>query len=77
MNASVRTLAQGSPALGGLAAGLSGSLIGLHATLWLGSIGYAAALIPVLASPVPRLRSLPQRPIPIADTLPDNGLKPE
>jgi MFS family permease len=77
MNASVRTLAQGSPALGGLAAGLSGSLIGLHATLWLGSIGYAAAVIPVLASPIPRLRSLPQRPIPVADTLPDNGLKPD
>jgi MFS family permease len=62
MNASARTLVYGSVSLGGLAAGVSGSLIGLHATLWVGAIGYAATLIPILASPLPRLRALPQGP---------------
>jgi MFS family permease len=66
MNASVRTLVYGSLSLGGLAVGLSGNLIGLHATLWLAAIGYAATIIPILASPVPRLQSLPQRPHPPA-----------
>jgi predicted MFS family arabinose efflux permease len=63
MNASVRTLVFGSLSLGGLAAGLSGTAIGLRATLWIGAIGYSAAIIPVLASPLPQLRSLPQIPV--------------
>jgi MFS family permease len=62
MNASVRTLAFGSLSLGGLAAGWLGDGIGLHATLWLAAIGYAATVIPVLASPLPRLRTLPSTP---------------
>jgi hypothetical protein len=62
MNASVRTLVFGSLSLGGLAAGVSGSVIGLHATLWVAAIGYAATVIPILASPLPRLHSLPQSP---------------
>lgn len=59
MNASVRTLAFGSLSLGGLAAGWLASVIGFHATLWLAAIGYAATIVPILASPLPRLRTLP------------------
>lgn len=62
MNASVRTLGFGSLSLGGLAAGISGSVIGLHGTLWLAAAGYMASIVPVLASPLPRLRTLPAAP---------------
>jgi hypothetical protein len=62
MNASVRTLVFGSLCLAGLAAGGLGTVIGLHATLWVAAIGYAATVIPILASPVPRLRALPRGP---------------
>jgi predicted MFS family arabinose efflux permease len=62
MNASARTLVLGSVSLGGLAAGAFGSTIGLHATLWLGAIGYSAPLIPILGSPIPHLRTLPRGP---------------
>ncbi|HCT78149.1 MAG TPA: MFS transporter [Micromonosporaceae bacterium] len=59
MNASVRTLVFGVLPLGGLAAGILGSSVGLHATLWVGAIGYAASILPVLASPIPRLITMP------------------
>jgi MFS family permease len=59
MNASVRTLVFGSLPLGALAAGWSGSVVGLHGTLWLAAIGYTATVIPVLASPLPQLHTLP------------------
>ncbi len=59
MNASVRTLVFGALPLGGLAGGLLGSYLGLHNTLWIGAAGFATSLVPILLSPVPRLRSLP------------------
>jgi MFS family permease len=59
MNASVRMVVFGSLPLGGLVAGWSGSLVGLHGTLWLAAIGYAATVLPILASPLPGLRALP------------------
>lgn len=64
MNAGVRSLGFGSLSLGGLIAGSAGDIIGLHATLWLGAIGYAASVVPILASPLPRLRTLPTGPSP-------------
>jgi len=59
MNASVRTLVFGALPLGGLAGGLFGDLIGLRAALWLGAIGYTASVVPILLSPLPRLRTVP------------------
>lgn len=59
MNASVRTLVFGALPLGSIAAGGLGSTLGLRATLWLGAIGYAAAVIPIIASPIPRLTAIP------------------
>ena len=52
----------GSLCLAGLAAGGLGTVIGLHGTLWVAAIGYAATVIPILASPVPGLRALPGGP---------------
>ncbi|GAB3437484.1 MFS transporter [Flindersiella endophytica] len=60
MNASCRTVVYGALPLGSLAGGLLGETIGMHPTLWLGAIGYAGSIIPVLLSPVSRLRTIPQ-----------------
>jgi MFS family permease len=59
MNASVRTLVFGALPLGGLVGGLLGGLVGLKAALWLGAIGYTFSIVPILLSPIPRLRTLP------------------
>jgi MFS family permease len=59
VNASVRTLVFGALPLGGLVGGLLGGLVGLKAALWLGAIGYAFSIVPILLSPIPRLRTLP------------------
>jgi hypothetical protein len=45
MNASARTL------LGGLTGGVLGGVLGLHAALWLGTVGYVMSLLPILFSP--------------------------
>ncbi|GIF73066.1 MFS transporter [Asanoa siamensis] len=62
MNASVRTLVFGALPLGGLAGGALGSVIDLHTALWLGAIGYTLSVVPVLLSPLPRLRAFPEQP---------------
>jgi predicted MFS family arabinose efflux permease len=63
MTASARTLVFGALPLGGLAAAALTSTIGLEATLWVGAVGYSSSIVPILASPIPRLRSLPQEPL--------------
>ncbi|GAB3432975.1 MFS transporter [Flindersiella endophytica] len=60
MNASCRTVVYGALPLGSLAGGILGETIGLHASLWLAAVGYATSIIPVLASPIPRLGGLPE-----------------
>ncbi len=59
MNASVRFLIWGTMPLGSLAGGLLGSLLGLHATLWIGAVGGTVALIWIGTSPVLHLQSAP------------------
>jgi predicted MFS family arabinose efflux permease len=58
VNGTMRFLIWGSRPLGSLAGGYLGSRIGLPATLAVGAIGMLLAFLPLLASPVPRLRSL-------------------
>jgi MFS family permease len=58
-NASARTLVFGALPLGGLAGGVLGSGIGLHQALWVGAVGYTLSIVPILLSPLPRLRTMP------------------
>jgi predicted MFS family arabinose efflux permease len=48
----------GARPLGSLAGGYLGSRIGLPATLVVGALGMLVAFLPLLASPIPRLRGL-------------------
>jgi predicted MFS family arabinose efflux permease len=62
MNATVRFVAWGSLPVGGLAGGVLGTVIGVPATLWVGAIGCALAFVPILWSPVARVRDIPGEP---------------
>lgn len=59
MNACYRLVAYGSIAVGALLGGLLGERVGLRTTLLVGALGLLTSLIFVLASPVPRLETLP------------------
>jgi hypothetical protein len=45
--------------LGSLAAGLGATTLGIHATLWIATIGGTASALWLVPSPLPRLRALP------------------
>jgi MFS family permease len=68
MNATVRFLVWGTMPLGGFLGGALGTAVGLRTTLWVAGIGGTLAFLWVLASPVPRIRVIPdqvedQRPV--------------
>ncbi|MFG1604979.1 MFS transporter [Actinoplanes sp. NPDC049265] len=54
-----RTVNYGVRPIGALLGGVLGELIGVHAALWIGAVGAVTGVLFVLASPVPRLRELP------------------
>ena len=60
MNASYRFLTWGVGPLGSLMGGFLGEGLGLYPTLLLGAVGIAVAWVPVLFSPIPRLREMPE-----------------
>ena len=69
MNATVRFLVWGTIPIGGIIGGILGSTIGLHATIWVGTIlGFMPAIFPFF-SPVRHLRTMPE---PVTDD-PDEG----
>jgi MFS family permease len=59
MNASIRFMVWGTIPLGALAGGVLGTLIGVRSTMWVGAIGGTLAALPLLLSPLRRLRDLP------------------
>ena len=59
MNASVRFIVWGGMPLGGLLGGLLGTHLGVLPTLWVAVAGTALATLPVLLSPLVRMRDLP------------------
>ncbi|MFK0258770.1 MFS transporter [Streptomyces sp. NPDC090445] len=60
MTAAFRTLLFGGGALGGLAAGLLAGRLGAHGALVVAAVGSAAVALGLLASPVNRLKALPE-----------------
>ncbi|MFN8593079.1 MAG: MFS transporter [Thermomicrobiales bacterium] len=58
VNGTMRFLIWGTRPLGSLAGGYLGSRIGLPMTLVVGAFGMLIAFLPLLASPIPKLRSL-------------------
>jgi MFS family permease len=64
MNATMRFIVWGTIPLGSIAGGALGSVIGLHATIWVGAIGGLIAFVPVTLSSA---RSIVTMPEPVAD----------
>ena len=62
MNASVRFIVWGVMPIGGLLGGFLGTHLGVVPTLWVGVAGSALASLPVVLSPLARMRDLPGRP---------------
>ncbi|NYI90418.1 putative MFS family arabinose efflux permease [Amycolatopsis endophytica] len=62
MNATVRFVVWGTMPLGGLAGGALGELIGVRATVWTGCALMSVTMLPVLASPLRKMRDLPVSP---------------
>lgn len=59
MNAILRLISYGGGTFGPLAAGFLGTWIGARASLWVASIGFLLALVPLFLSPVRRMRVFP------------------
>jgi MFS family permease len=60
MNATMRFMVWGTIPIGAFVGGVLGSTIGLRPTLWVGAIGTTLSFIPLLFSPVPGLRTIPE-----------------
>jgi MFS family permease len=60
MNATMRWIVWGTIPLGTLCGGLIASVYGLHAALWVGTIGSLFTFLPPLLSPVWRIREMPE-----------------
>ena len=71
MNASVRFIVWGTVPLGGLLGGFLGTHLGVVPTLWVGVAGSALACLPVVLSPLVRMRDLPGRPDEAIDVVAD------
>jgi predicted MFS family arabinose efflux permease len=59
MNASVRFIVWGTQPIGALAGGLLAAEIGMVPTLWIAAIGTSLAGLPVVLSPLLRMRDMP------------------
>jgi hypothetical protein len=62
LNATRRFIVWGTIPLGSLAGGALASVIGLHATLWVGAIGATVCFLPVALSPIRHIREMPDGP---------------
>jgi MFS family permease len=60
MNASIRFLVWGVMPIGGLIGGLLGQALGARQVFWIGAFGAIAATLPVLVSPLIRMRDMPR-----------------
>ncbi|WP_231384211.1 MFS transporter [Cellulomonas sp. URHD0024] len=69
MNASVRFIVWGTMPIGGLLGGWLGTHLGVQATLWIAVAVTAVSALPVLISPLLRMRDLPTAPAVATDAV--------
>jgi MFS family permease len=69
MNASIRFLVWGTIPVGGLIGGALGSAIGIHNTLWVGTAILLLGPLPVVLSPLRKLRDVPADTAEAAETV--------
>ena len=60
MNATMRFIVWGTIPIGSILGGFLGGVIGLHETIWIGAIGGLFVFLPILLSPVPSLKRIPE-----------------
>ncbi|HYM83887.1 MAG TPA: MFS transporter, partial [Candidatus Dormibacteraeota bacterium] len=60
MNATMRFIVWGTIPIGSILGGALGTVVGLHATIWIGAIGGALAFLPLLIGPLRSLRMMPE-----------------
>jgi hypothetical protein len=60
MNASVRFIVYGCQPVGAFVGGVIGARFGVQTALWVAVAGEVIAVLPVLLSPLPRMRELPR-----------------
>jgi MFS family permease len=60
MNATMRFMVWGTMPIGGLLGGVLGGAIGLRPTLWVSAAGSLFCFLPLLFSPLPSLRTIPE-----------------
>jgi MFS family permease len=70
MNSVIRFLVWGTMPLGALLGGALGTWFGLRSALWVAAIGALFAFVPILLSPVPKLREIPE---PVEEPLPSEA----
>jgi MFS family permease len=62
MNATMRFIVWGTMPIGGLVGGLLGTAIGVHHTIWVACAGMLISVVPLLLSPLRKLRELTSAP---------------
>jgi len=60
MNASVRFMVWGTMPVGAFVGGVVATGVGVRTALWVGVVGQCLAVLPVLLSPLARMRELPR-----------------
>ena len=60
MNATMRFIVWGTIPIGSILGGFLGGALGLHQTIWISAIGGLVVFLPILLSPVPALKRIPE-----------------
>ena len=61
VNATMRFIAWSTIPIGSILGGVLGTVIGLHATIWVGAIGSLTVALPVVLSTLRRVREMPSQ----------------